>query len=151
MGKLIALLLALTTLTACAAGGVADVNDALPPVEEPPQEIVEEVISYEVELKENSAVVNSEDGVQLVEYAYQVPVLWAVREDGSRVEEPQTPAEVEALTVTDTFNAEFAEWNGSDHILGIISAAEEERKFREEIGMPWEDGFSFTEGLNCQV
>ena len=151
MGTLIALLLVLSSLTACAAGSMTDVKNALPAMAEPLQETVEEVIAYEVELSENSAVVHSEDGVQLVEYAYQVPVLWAVREDGSRVEEPQTPAEVEALTVTDTFNAEFAEWNGSEHILGIISAAEEERKFREEAGIPWEDSFSFSEGLSCQV
>lgn len=151
MGKLIPLLLALSMLTACGAGSMTDVKDALPPVEEPPQESVEEVITYEVELQENSSVVHSEDGVLLVEYEYQVPVLWAIRADGSRIEAPQTPVEVEALTVTDTFNAEFAEWNGSEHILGIISAAEEDRKFREEVGMSWEEDFAYTEGLQCQV
>ena len=89
MGKLIPLLLALSMLTACGAGSMTDVKDALPPVEEPPQESVEEVIAYEVELQENSSVVHSEDGVLLVEYEYQVPVLWAIRADGSRIEAPQ--------------------------------------------------------------
>ena len=151
MSAVIALLLVLSTLTACTAGSMTDVKNALPAIEEPPRERVEEIISYEVELQENSAVVHGENGALLVQYSYQVPVLWAVREDGSRIEKPQTPAEVEALTVTDRFNAEFSEWNGSEHILGIIGAAEEDRKFREEAGIPWEDDFSYTEGLTCQV
>ncbi|MBQ7778588.1 MAG: DUF3298 and DUF4163 domain-containing protein [Oscillibacter sp.] len=151
MATLIALLLVLCTLTACAGGSVTDVKNSPPVVEEPPQVTVEEVIAYEVELRENGDAVRSEDGVLLVEYAYQVPVLWAVRADGSRIEEPQTPAEVEALTVTDTFNAEFADWNGSEYIQGIIGFAEEDRKFREEAGIPWDDTSAYTDGLRCQV
>lgn len=151
MGNLIALLLVLSMLTACGAGSMTEVKNATPAVVEPPQETVEEIITYEVELQENGAAVHSKDGALLVEYAYQVPALWAIRADGSRVEEPRTPAEVEALVVTDTFNAGFAEWNGSDHIQGLISAAEEDRKFREELEIPWEDGFAYTEGLECQV
>ena len=151
MGAVIALLLALSMLTACAAGGVTDVQNDLPVIEDPPQETVEEIISYEVELQENSAVIQSEDGVRLVTYDYQVPVLRAVREDGSRIEEPRTPKEVEALAVTNTFSAEFAEWPGEDHIQGLINAAEAEREFREEFEIPWEDGFSFAEELSCEV
>ena len=151
MGAVIALLLVLSTLTACGAGGVTDVTNDPPAMEEPPQVVVEEIISYEVELRENSASVHSEDGVLLVQYDYQVPVLWAVRGDGTRIEEPRTPKEVEALKVTDTFAAEFAEWPGEEHIQGLINAAEAEREFREEFEIPWEDGFSFAEELNCEV
>ena len=151
MIAVIALLLALTTLTACGAGGVTDVKNELPVIEDPPQETVEEIISYEVELQENSAVVHGENGALLVQYSYQVPVLWAVREDGSRIEEPRTPKEVEALAITNTFAAEFAEWPGEEHIQGLINAAEAEREFREEFEIPWEDGFSFAEELECEV
>ena len=151
MGAVIALLLVLSTLTACGAGGVTDVRNDPPAMEEPPQVVVEEIISYEVELRENSASVHSEDGVLLVQYDYQVPVLWAVRGDGTRIEEPRTPKEVEALKGTDTFAAEFAEWPGEEHIQGLINAAEAEREFREEFEIPWEDGFSFAEELNCEV
>ena len=155
MRTLIALLLALSTLTACSArDSVPAVTDEIrgePAVEESLPAPVEEVIGYEVELQEISAVVSNDAGVQLVEYEYHVPVLWAVRADGSKIEEPRTPKEVEALTVTDTFNAEFAAWAGEEYVLGLIGAAEEELAFREEFEIPVENGLVYTERLNCQI
>lgn len=146
MGTVIALLLVLSTLTACMSGTMTDVKSALPAMAEVP-----DPITYTVELDEHRTVIHDEDGALLVTYEYEVPVLCAIRGDGSVIEEPKSPVEAEALAVTDTFNREFAEWTEEEHILSMVGYAKEDRKFREESGTAWEDVFAYTESLACQI
>ena len=100
MGAVIALLLVLSTLTACSGGTVTDVKNALPALAAVPEETT---VTYTVEVTEYADIIRDDDGTELVEYSYQIPVLLAVRSDGSQVLDAASPAEKAALEAVEVF------------------------------------------------
>ncbi|WP_455581498.1 DUF3298 domain-containing protein [Dysosmobacter sp.] len=146
MGAMIALLLVLGTLTACAGGTIVDVKNALPAMAAIP-----DVITYTVEVEDHGGVIRDTDGVQLVTYYYEVPVLRAFRGDGTEVQEARSPAEEKALTAAETFNSRFSDWLAEDRLQDLTDYAAEDRAWREESGTVWDDGMAYTESLTYEV
>lgn len=149
MGAVIAFLLVLGTLAACAGGTITDVKNALPAMAAMPPE--ETAITYKVELTEYADTICDEDGGQLVVYSYQVPELQALREDGSQVQEAASPAEEAALATVEAFNSRFSDWTEAERLAEIVGYAREDRAWRTESGGEWTEACSYTESLTCQV
>lgn len=149
MGAVIAFLLVLSTLTACAGGTITDVKNALPAMAAMPPE--ETAVTYKVELTEYADTICDEDGAQLVAYKYQVPELRALRGDGSQVQEAQSPAEEAALATVEAFNSRFSDWMEESRLAEIVGYAREDRAWRTESGGEWTEACSYTESLTCQV
>ena len=146
--------LALTLLLCgCVATAVVPVqNDAVPTVEEPaPQEtlILEERIEYAVEQSTWRDTAAAEDGTELAAYRFDLPVLTVVREDGTAITEPQTPAEEQAVAVAAAFNEKFGKWAAAEEFHEIVSWAAEDLAFRREEGMEWYTPYTLE--LDCSV
>lgn len=146
MGAIIALILVLGTLTACMGGAAADIKGTLPASMDIP-----ETITYTVEVEEHEHIVCDEDGTQLVVYRHEVPVLQAVRSDGSEVEEARSPVEEQALETVAVFNEQFADWTGEEHLRELAGYARADRSWLAETGVEWEDTRTYTETLSSTV
>lgn len=142
MEAVIAFFLVLSTLTACAGGTMTDVKSAPPPPERSP------VITYQAVLETHTNEACDEDGVLLAACSYEVPVLQALREDGTVIQEPQSPKEEEAVTVTEAFNEQFTDWTAEEDFQGLTAWAREDRAFRQENGADW---IEYTASLSCGV
>ena len=146
--------LALTLLLCgCAATAVVPVqNDAVPTAEEPaPQEVLipEERIEYTVEQSTWTDTAAAEDGTELAAYRFDLPMLMAVREDGTVIVEPLTPTEEQAAAVAAAFNGEFGKWAAAEEFHEIVSWAAEDLAFRREEGMEWYTPYTLE--LDCTV
>ena len=119
MGAVIALLLVLSTLTACAGSTVTDVKNAMPAMAAMPQE--DTAVTYVVNVAEYTDTICDEDGTELVMYSYQVPELQVLREDGSQVQEGQSPTEKAALATAETFNSRFSDWT-EESLFSVLPA-----------------------------
>ena len=132
MGAVIALLLVLSTLTACAGSTITDVQNAMPAMAAMPQE--DTAVTYVVNVAEYTDTICDEDGTELVMYSYQVPELQVLREDGSQVQEGQSPTERAALATAETFNSRFSDWTEEERLAEIAGYAREDRAWRTESG-----------------
>ena len=148
MGALIAFLLVLSTLTACAGSTVTDVKNALPDMVAEPENIV---LTYTVELEEYADTIRDADGTALVRYSYQVPVLQVLRSDGSQVLEARSPGEKAALETAESFNSHFSDWTEAGRLEEIAGYAREDRAWRTESGAEWTEESTYTESLSCRV
>lgn len=142
MGTIIALFLVLSTLSGCAGETLANVKSALPAPPAAP------ALSIEVEVKSYEDTVRDEDGVVLVEYVYELPVMRVLVEDGSPLGEAASPEQEQALAAAETFNAQFrfSDWESSARTLAQDARAE--RVLRDEAGL---DPVVYTDELHCSV
>ena len=165
MKRMIALLLLLCTLTACASGApeAADPPET-PPAETAPKEqaaapesiegtatfsqAAPEQLSYAVELETLADSAKAEDGTELAVRTYVLPRMSVEREDGTALTEAATPAEETALAAVEVFNGQFQSWAAADNFEEITSWAEEERAFRAESGLAWHP---YSLELTCAV
>ena len=136
MRTLIALLLTLL-LTGCGAATMTMVTGSPPPAASDPELEESETVRYEVELAQWSDEAKAEDGTLLASYTFQLPVLTAVREDGTVIVEPQTPAEERAAAVAAAFNEKFGKWAAAEEFHEVVSWAEEDLAARREEGIDW--------------
>lgn len=136
MSTMIALLLVLSTLSGCAGETLSNVKNALPPPAA--------ALSVEVETYEDT--VRDEDGTVLAECVYELPVMRALLEDGSPLEEAASPEQERALAAAETFNAHFDPWKNNPQALA--EAAKEDRIFRNEEGLA---SIVYTDDLRCTV
>lgn len=151
MRTFIALILTLL-LCGCAATALVDVQDDMLVVEEAESQtelISEEEIRYEVELSTWTDTALAEDGTELAVYRFDLPVLTLTREDGSLIEEPQTPEEERAAAVASAFNEKFGKWAAAEEFGEIVSWAEEDLAFRRAEGLEWIA--PYTVELDCTV
>lgn len=169
MKRMIALLLLLCTLTACAsAAPEPDGTDAAAPpaAGTAPKEqtaasaadalegtatfaqAAPETLTYTVTLETLEDSARAEDGTELASRTYVLPRMSVEREDGTALTEAATPAEVTALAAEETFNGQFQSWAASDNFDEITAWAEEERAFRAESGMDWHP---YALELKCSV
>lgn len=146
MEAIIALFLVLSTLTACAGETVLDVKNALPAMAASPQ-----AITYTAQTKTYADTVLDEDGVPLASYSYDMPVLTAVRQDGTAIEEAANEAEEKALAAVDTFNGRFEAWMEEARLEDLAGYAAEDRQWRTENGQTWNEATVYTENLTCTI
>lgn len=146
MEAIIALLLVLGTLTACAGETVLDVKNALPPMTASPQ-----AITYTAETKTHADTILDKDGVPLVSYSYDMPVLTALRPDGTAIEEAANDAEEKALSAVETFNGRFEAWMEETRLEDLAGYAAEDRQWRTENGQTWNEATAYTENLTCTI
>lgn len=154
MKALIALLLALL-LTAC---GAQPAPEAAVPEAPLPPEVEEEIvlpgetqpmICYEAETVAVGDTKLTEDGIHLVTYEAEVPVLKAFREDGTEILEAATPEEERALAAIQTFNERFATWKDEQEFQKLLQTAKEDLAWAEEAGLDWHGGYQLE--LDCTI
>lgn len=145
MEAIIALLVVLGTLAACAGETVMDVKGALPMAAAP------QVITYTADTKTHSDTILDEDGTPLVSYSYDVPVLTAWRADGTVVEEARTPEEETALAAVETFNNRYEAWTAEERIEELSGYAAQDRQWRTENDQEWNEWSAYTETLVCTI
>ena len=136
MSTMIALFLVFAALVGCAGETGVNVKNAPPPA----------ALAFTVEVEEYEETVRDEDGAVLAECSYELPVMRALREDGSALESASTEAQERALSLAERFNARFAQWKANPGTLA--ESAKEDRAFRNESGLT---PVAYTDNLNCAV
>ena len=149
MKRIAALLMLLGALTACSAPA------AEPLPEEPshqeavavqPDELQDtatfaqaapEELTYTVTLEPLEETARDEDGTALVSRTYALPTMTVQLEDGSVLEEADTPEEAAALEAAGNFNGQFLEWAAADGFDEITEWAREDRALLAESGLEW--------------
>ena len=141
MEAIIALLLVISTLTACAgrAPDTVTMMDLAPSLEENAvlTEAAPERLSYQVEMEiyENTAV--ADDGTELVTCRFEYPVMTACWPNGTVLEEAQTSDEEQALAAVKAFNDQFGPATVETEFQEMAAMAQEDLSFRREAGMEW--------------
>lgn len=147
MRTLIALLLTLL-LTGCGAATMTMVTGSPPPAASDPELEESETVRYEVELAQWSDEAKAEDGTLLASYTFQLPVLTAVREDGTPITETRNEAEEQALSAAAAFNEKFGKWAAAEEFPEFVASAGEDLTQRREWDVQWTP-YELT--LDCTV
>ena len=147
MRTLIALLMTLL-LTGCGAASMTMVTGSPPPAVSAPELEVSETVRYTVELVAWSDEALAEDGTQLASYTFQLPVLTAVREDGTPITEARSEPEEQALTAAAAFNEKFGKWAAAEEFPEFAASAQEDLVLRRECDAQWTP-YELT--LDCTV
>ena len=136
MRTLIALLMTLL-LTGCGAATMTMVTGSPLAATPDPEPEPSGVIRYEVELAEWSDKAQAEDGTTLASYTFQLPVLTAVREDGTPITDARSEAEEQALAAAAVFNEKFGKWAAAEEFPEFVTSAEEDLALRREWDAQW--------------
>ena len=147
MRTLIALLLTLL-LTGCGASAMTMVTGSPPPSAPAPEENGG-TVRYEVEVAQWSDEALAEDGTLLASYAFQLPVLTAVREDGTPITEARSETEEQALTAAAAFNEKFGKWVAAEEFDDLVKSAETDFAWYQTEALPWFGGYTLA--LDCTV
>ena len=147
MRTLIALLLTLL-LTGCGASAMTMVTGSPLPAASNSEPEPSGVIRYEVELAEWSDHAQAEDGTTLASYTFQLPVLTAVREDGTPITEARSEPEEQALVAAAAFNEKFGKWAAAEEFPEFVASAGEDLALRREWGTQW---MPYELTLDCTV
>lgn len=137
MSTVIALLLVLSALSGCAGDTLVNVKNAQPSAP---------AVTLSVELETYEDTVRDEDGTVLAECIYELPVMRALLEDGTPLEEAGSPEREAALAAAKTFNDRFDQWK--ENPRNLAEAAKEDRDFRNETGL---ESMAYTDDLRCTV
>ena len=152
MKTLITCLLVLL-LTACSAAPPAQEPVAPPEDEQPPLGTVEDVaeayVRYQVETDVWGDTCITEDGIHLVSYTAEIPVLKAFREDGTEIVSADHPEEEQAVATVEAFNRRFESWYAEEEFLKLARTAEEDLAWVEEEGLHWYGGYELE--LSCDI
>lgn len=138
MSTMIALFLVLSALVGCAGETLSNVKSTMP--------ITTPGVVLSVELETYEDTVRDEDGTVLAECSYELPVMKALLEDGSPLEEAGSPEQEKALAAAETFNARFEQWK--DNVQTLTQTAKEDRAFRNEAGL---ESVAYADDLSCTV
>lgn len=147
MRTLIALLMTLL-LTGCGASAMTMVTGSQPPAASAPEVETTEAIRFEVEKQLWSDEANAEDGTTLASYTFQLPVLTAVREDGTSISEARNKTEEQALAAAAAFNEKFGKWAAAEEFPEFVASAGEDLALRREWGTQW---MPYELTLDCTV
>ena len=146
MRTLIALLLTLL-LTGCGASAMTMVTGSPPPSAPAPEENGG-TVRYEVEVAQWSDEAQAEDGTTLASYTFQLPVLTAVREDGTPITDARSEAEEQALAAAAVFNEKFGKWAAAEEFPEFVASAREDLALRREGDAQW---MPYELTLDCTV
>ncbi len=147
MEAIIALLLMLATLTAC-AGKAPTVSqpmvDLSPALEEQAllAEPGPESPVYLIEIKPDENGAPADDGPALVTCRFQYPVMTVCRQDGTPLEQGRTTEEPQALAAADEFNAQFGPDTMEPEFQEMTDLAREDYAFRAENDMEWNAAYA---------
>ena len=147
MKRMIALLLLLCMLTACAAPvpeteepTAASQEIAVPEQKQPDSgtmtgaatftQAASEPLTYTVVLKTLEDSAAAADGTTLAVRSYELPEMTVTLPDGTVLTEAASPAETAALERAEAFNSRFRDWAGADGFDEVTAWAEEELAFR---------------------
>ena len=147
MRRLPLLALSALMLTACSAPPVLEIQSA--PL--PPAAMVEpaaEPVRYTVELETWEQSSQAEDGTPLVTCTYTLPVLTAVRADGTAAD-GAGDGERQALAVAEAFNREFTAWRSGEDFDELTREAQADLDWRRTEDVPWTTGYVLD--LDCQI
>lgn len=147
MRTLIALLMTLL-LTGCGASAMTMVTGSQPPAASAPEVETTEAIRFEVEKQLWSDEANAEDGTTLASYTFQLPVLTAVREDGTSINEARNKTEEQALAAAAAFNEKFGKWAAAEEFPEFVASAGEDLALRREWDTQW---MPYELTLDCTV
>lgn len=153
METIIALLLVIGTLTACAgkAPTASQITEAITPLEENVlhSEAAPETLTYQVDLAtyEDTALAN--DGTELVTCRFQYPVMTVKWQDGTPLEDARTSQEEQALSAVQTFNSQFGPAMVKEEFQQMTTMAQEDLTFRRESGMEWTTPYAME--LDCSI
>ena len=147
MRTLIALLMTLL-LTGCGASAMTMVTGSQPPAASAPEVETTEAIRFEVEKQLWSDEANAEDGTTLASYTFQLPVLTAVREDGTSINEARNKTEEQALAAAAAFNEKFGKWAAAEEFPEFVASAGEDLALRREWDAQW---MPYELTLDCTV
>lgn len=165
MKRMIALLLLLCMLTACAAPvpeteepTAASQEIAVPEQKQPDSgtmtgaatftQAASGPLTYTVVLKTLEDSAAAADGTTLAVRSYELPEMTVTLPDGTVLTEAASPAETAALERAEAFNSRFRDWAGADGFDEVTAWAEEELAFRTESGGNWTP---YTLELDCSV
>lgn len=151
MLTLIALLLTISLLPACSVSPEADTENA-PSAPEPAyyaqtEFSAREMIEYTVSMDICEDEARADDGTPLASYRFHLPVLTALRGDGTAVTEPRTEMEEQAAEAVKAFNDKFDKWAEAGEFQNLASSAEEDLLWCRAEGLDWSGGYTLE--LNC--
>ncbi len=150
--KFVLLLMTAGILAGCSTAPVADkanVHVPMDPVVAQVHTVPASTIHYQVELVSFERSAAADDGQLLATYQARVPVMTAVREDGTPIDNPMNSQEKKAVETAETFNGQFGVWTSEDSVQELADSAREELKLRRENGLlPME---SYNMNLSCTV
>ena len=154
MEAIIALLLVISTLTACAGkapASEAPMVDLEPPLEENVllTEAAPDALTYQVEIETYEDTAQAGDGTELLTCRFQYPVMTVCRQDGTPLEQARTDQEEQALSAAKVFNDQFGPATVEEEFQEMAALAEEDLTFRRESGMEWTS--AYTMDLDCTV
>ena len=141
MEAIIALLLVISTLTACAgkAPDTLPMEDLEPSLEEDAlvAEAAPGTLAFQIEMAvyEDSALF--EDGTELAVCRFEYPVMTPCWKDGTPLETAQTAEEEQALTAAEAFNRQFGPATVEEEFQEMTAMAREDLAFRQESGLEW--------------
>lgn len=137
MGTMIAVLLVLSALVGCTNETMTNVKNAPPDLGGP-------AVDWVVEMETYADTVSNSKGYEVAGYSYTVPALYAVRADGSRIEEAKTEAEARCLEIAAAFWEPFSTWTGeSENSREFLAFAKESQE--GAVTVP------YTDELTCTV
>ena len=153
MEAIIALLLVISTLTAC-AGKAPAANQAAEettPLQEHAtlSEAAPEALSYQVDLVTYEDTALADDGTELVTCRFQYPVMTVQWQDGTLLEEARTSQEEQALSAAKVFNDQFGPATVEEEFEEMTAQAREDLAFRRENGMEWTSAYAME--LDCSI
>jgi len=149
MIPLIALLLVISLLPACSVPPAADTQIPQEPVSYAQAEFsARELVEYRVSMDLCEEVAQADDGTPLASYQFHLPVLEALRGDGTVITEPQTELEEQAAEVVRTFNDKFGKWAAAEEFPEFVDSAAEDLALQQEWGGAWTP---YTLELICRV
>ncbi|SFP70574.1 protein of unknown function [Oscillibacter sp. PC13] len=151
MTTFIALLLAVSMLSGCSNASVTNIKST--PAEFSVSAILAEAkpeaVTYTVELQTVENTAEAEDGTLLVHYKFELPVMTAVRKDGSEILQAANETERAALLIVESFNSQFADWLDRGEFSALAAAAEEDRTWQVLNGGEWIGAYEL--GLTCDL
>ena len=146
MEAIIALLLVISTLTACAgkAPDQSQSSEELAPLQENVvmSEAAPESLRYRVEMAVYEDAVVADDGTELATCRFEYPVMTVCWPDGTPLEKAQTSAEKQALAAMETFNDQFGPTSLEEEFQTMADTAREDRDFRQESGWEWTSAYA---------
>lgn len=146
MEAIIALLLVISTLTACAgkAPDQSQSSEELAPLQENVvmSEAAPESLRYRVETAVYEDAVVADDGTELATCRFEYPVMTVCWPDGTPLEKAQTTAEEQALAAMETFNDQFGPASLKEEFQTMADTAREDRDFRQESGWEWTSAYA---------
>ena len=114
-------------------------------------ETSETPLSFAVRLEERGGDACGEDGTVLARWGYQIPVMSALRADGTEIggANARTERERQAIASSAAFNGEFERWMREADFGELEVLAKEDYQWRKGSDLGWEE--PYVQELSCTL